>query len=69
MCSADVMKLRKLSDECQYRSLKKLSIFFMSDLTGEKLGLVGGCHGAICRRKKARTGRADGLAKLHYRLS
>ena len=39
--------------------LKKLSIFFMSDLTGEKVGLVGGCHGAICRHKKARTGRAD----------
>ena len=58
MCSADGMKLRKLSNKCQYWMLKKLSIFFMSDLTGEKVGLVGGCHGAICRHKKARTGRA-----------
>ena len=59
MCSADGMKLRKLSGECQYGVLKKLSKFFMSDLTGEKLGLVGGCHGAICRCKKARARRAD----------
>ena len=59
MCSADGVKLRKLSGECQYGLLKKLSKFFMSDLTGEKLGLVGGCHGAICGHKKARTGRAN----------
>ena len=65
MCSADGMKLRKLSGECQYGMLKKLSKFFMSDLTGEKLGLVGGCHGAICRRKKARAGRAK---KLHIEV-
>ena len=58
MCSADGIELRKLSAECQYGLLKKLSIFFMSDLTGEKVGLVGGCHGTICRHKKARTGRA-----------
>ena len=59
MCSADGIELRKLSVECQYGLLKKLSIFFMSDLTGEEVGLVGGGHGAICRRKKARAGRAD----------
>jgi hypothetical protein len=52
------MKLRKLSVECQYGLLKKLSIFFMSDLTGEKVGLVGGCHGTICGYKKARSRRA-----------
>ena len=48
LCSADGMELRKLSNKCQYWMLKKLSKFFMSDLTGEKVGLVGGCHGAIC---------------------
>jgi len=36
MCSADGMKLRKLSIECQYGMLKKLSVIVVSDLTGKQ---------------------------------
>jgi hypothetical protein len=54
LCSADGLIITK----CVLSVNTKCVYFFVSDLTGEKWGLVGGCCGAICRRKKARTGRA-----------